>query len=656
MNTTAEAIEAVLAREGVQFTLGGEPTYVPLSPEGEEWSVSAVGPTKLDYARRMAEQLIAGPLAGALPFFTPGKLYPGELNPRWALHLLWSRDGEPVLRKIGKPRQATARHAELLRRELILRLKLHDAWMPARCPRAPRRNIHVLPVDYEDGKWHTDDWEPRTRKRLPLLNADGPAGLRLPLAELGKDKLRRALTLELEQGVMHVFLPPLLAAPFRELLTTIIRLVDGKYAVHFSGYPPAGVDEFYNKITLAADPGVLEINLPPCDDWRTYDIWLHHLEHAAHAVGLRSHKRGFTGFDAGTGGGNHLIFGGPTLDSNPFFSRPRWVAAILRYWQKHPCLAYLFTGIYVGSSSQAPRPDESARDLLDLEMGYRFLETLPPGDQRVNIANTLRHLHIDLTGNTHRSEISFDKFWTPDSPAGCAGLIEFRAIETMPHAAWMSAIALLWRAIATMLLLRENSAPLENFGTQLHDRFFIPAFLWQDLEDVFTDLQAEGWAMPREIFRAIFDWRFPKLLETDDGLVVRRALEGWPLLSETPIAGGNTSRFVDTSMERLEISFPKSSAFKLFINDRSLPLRPLPEDRVGIAIRYRNSALHPCLHPGIPPQLPLRLHVAGDGGGARSFQLDVGAITFRPISGKLRAHTPAHLSHPEGFVIDLRVD
>ena len=182
--------------------------------------------------------------------------------------------------------------------------------------------------------------------------------------------------------------------------------------------------------------------------WTEFQQWLITLEKLAETIGLRSFKT--VPQPVGTGGGSHLLFGGISVDENPFFSRPGWLASILRFWQHHPSLSYLFTGLYVGVSSQAPRPDESGNTLLDLELAYRQLEKLPAGDCRLQIHEILRHLHTDVSGNTHRSETSFDKFWNP--PTGCYGLIEFRAIESLPSANWTGAVALLWRALLTYLL------------------------------------------------------------------------------------------------------------------------------------------------------------------------------------------------------------
>jgi uncharacterized protein (DUF2126 family) len=332
----------------------------------------------------------------------------------------------------------------------------------------------------------------------------------------------------------------------------------------------------------------------------------------------------------GTGGGNHLLFGGPTLEDHPLFHRPKWVTSILRYWQHHPSLSFLFTGQYVGRSSQAPRPDEGATELYDLEMAYRYLESLPEGDHRYLISETLRHLHTDASGNTHRSEASFDKFWNANFDGGCRGLIEFRAVESFPSAEWMSAIALLWHALAAWLLEKPFLAPLVEHGDALHDLYFLPSGLLADLDLVLTDLKAAGFDFPRDLFHAIAEWRCPVMLRSPGGLVIRKALESWPLLCETPLEGGNTSRFVDTSIERLELSLPadRAPSTRVFAQGRELPLEhALDSGLVGAGLRYRRTALYPCLHPGIPVMLPLYIQIES-AGATETWRLDADRRTF----------------------------
>ncbi|MEQ1862494.1 MAG: transglutaminase family protein, partial [Chthoniobacteraceae bacterium] len=559
LSTVAERIEATFAAHEVVLTLGGEPTYVPENPEGAEWSVTALGPTKLAHAYALAAALQQQALPHAVDFYCPGKSYPGELNPRWAITLVWNRDGTPLFAASDSSAESDPSD---FREALLPLLGLESGWLRAVDPFDEDRAVWVLPLDHEDGAFISEDWA--LGPDLTLLRTDGPAGLRLPMNELPADARRRALTVELRDDELHLFLPPLMQPGFLALLNACAvaaSLCDAPhgaerrgYKVRFAGYLPGDDADRWSKLAIAADPGVLEINLPPCTTWMEYRDWLATLERATAACGLRSWKQTADGGQLGTGGGNHLLFGGPTLDTNPLFTRPRWVTSILRYWQHHPALSYLFTGQYVGASSQAPRPDEGPTDYYDLEMAYRFLEELPPGDHRYLISETLRHLHTDAGGNTHRSETSFDKFWNVAFDGGCRGLIEFRAVESFPRAEWMSAIALLWRAIAARLLATPFLAPLIEHGDALHDRYFLPGGLIADFDEVLADLRAAGFELPRAIFEQIIDWRCPVLLQSETGLIVRRALESWPLLCEQPLEGGSTSRFVDTSIERLEFT------------------------------------------------------------------------------------------------------
>ena len=628
LQRVADRIAETFQRHDLKLTLGGEPTYVPLKPEGPEWSITALGPTKLRYAYALAIALQQEDLPHAVDFYCPGKAYPGELNPRWAIVLLWNRDGSPLVPSLtsqNPKRKPLARSLPKFRSELLKRLGLRSGWLKAIDPFQPKRAIWVLPLDTEDGKFVGEDW--RLGDTIELLRAEGPAGLRLPLGQLRPEARRRALTIELREDELHLFLPPLLQPGFLALLEACGSsfAAAGIGRVKFAGYLPPDDADRWSKLGLASDPGVLEVNLPPCETWGEYRTWLRRLERATAKTGLRSYKKISAEEEIGTGGGNHLLFGGPSLDAHPLFSRPAWITSILRYWQHHPSLSYLFTGQYVGLSSQAPRPDESAAAHYDLEMAYRFLEGLDPGDHRFLISETLRHLHTDGGGNTHRSEISFDKFWNVNSDGGCRGLIEFRAVESLPRADWMSAVALLWHALAAWLLDRPFTTRLVEYGDALHDRYFLPSGLISDFKRVLSNLKTAGFDLSHAVFDEIIAWRLPTMLETPRGLLVRRGLEGWPLLCETPLEGGTTSRFVDTSIDRLEFSAPPAFGQRVFVQGRELPFGKLPDGRIGAGLRYRRSALYPSLHPGIPVQVPLFVHVEGDRSGWR---LDPQRIRF----------------------------
>ena len=658
----AAQVDATFAKHKVKLTLGGEPTYVPLDPVGAEWSITALGPTKLNYAYALAGTLIADSLPNAVTIYSPGKYYPGEVNPRWALNLVWKLDGSPLVpslrAKAPKKKLSAAAAFNAAKAAVTRNIAPRGRWLRGIDPHAKRRLIAALPLDHDGKRFLSANW--RLGDTIELSAAEGPAGLRLPLNLVRAEISRRALTLEIKDGKLHVFLPPLLQAPVLVVMESIVSAVGGS-AVIWEGYVPSDDAKIWEKLGIASDPGVLEINLPPCAAWREYARWMDILERTTKAAGLRSYKQHSAEDEAGTGGGNHLLFGGPSLDENPLFTHPRWVTSILRFWQHHPSLAYLFTGIYVGPSSQAPRPDECVSSLYDLEMAYQFLETLPDGDHRYLISETLRHLHTDSSGNTHRSESSFDKFWNVNFEGGCRGLVEFRAVESLPHATWMSAIALLWHMLAAYLLEHPFTEPLVAHGEKLHDYFYLPSGLWSDFETILASLDAAGFHLPAEIYRAIMEWRFPVMLdyaEAKTTLTIRKAHEGWPLLCEQPLEGGNTSRFVDTSIERLEFIASKDFAAQceIRVQGRLLPLDRLPNGKHGVGLRYRRTALYPSLHPGIPPQMPLLLTITR-GRKRAVFKLTQDRRKFVPTHDPAPTATsnPCRKLQPKLLTCDLRI-
>jgi uncharacterized protein (DUF2126 family) len=666
MDQAAARAERTFRKHGVQLTLGGEPTYVPANPEGAEWTYAAVGPTKLAYAWKVADNLLGHRMAGSAAFFCPGKSYPGEVNPRWVVRILANRQGKPLFQLPKQSADLPPHSLRQLAHGICRHLRIASHWLRFAEPNHPGAEILAMPIDHDDRGWRSSRWDLGKDDRV-LSKADGPVGVRLPLDRLPPSVPRRAMSIERNGETFAIFIPPLLQQPFLELLAAIEASAGaiGISQILLQGYTPLDQAGKWITLGLTADPGVLEVNLPACSSWREYAEWIEVVTASCAAAGLRPWKQSTWDFPQGTGGGNHLLWGGQRLETNPFFARPEWLAAILRFWQHHPSLAYLFTGCYVGASSQAPRPDESARDLYDIDMGYTFLESLPEGDHRELINETLRHLQTDVTGNSHRSEISFDKFWNTAWPSGALGLIEFRAIESLPHAEWMSSVALLWTCLAAHLLEAKTPRSLKRFGARLHDEFLLPERLWSDLESVFTELETAGVVLSRRIFREIWNWRFPTLLvwrRGDARLTIRRALESWPLLCETPIEGGTTSRFVDTSMQRLELcgNFQFHSAYRLYINGRPLELRRAGDAYLS-GLRYRKTNLYPSMHPGIPTQLPLSLTLLSQATGrpAAQFELKANETAFRPAtstSGVKLSGRPCRGARKGDFTCDLRLD
>ncbi|MCX5967252.1 MAG: transglutaminase family protein [Cyanobacteria bacterium] len=660
MESAARAAEARLIKAGIQLTLGGEPTFVPLEPEGAEWSVTADGPTKLPIARRLGQELQLSAWPGSTMLYCPGKRYDGEVNPRWALRLITGRQGRPPVRwpRPCQPglsgQQLAGDQGGAWLAKLGQRLGIELEPLPLRDPLDGERRIWAVPLSSDpdevsdpenDGDparrlipWRPAAW-PLEEALRELSGAPGPAGLRLPLEHMPAALPRQVLTLEIGADGWELFLPPLTRRPLETLLQAVADSLDDLAAPRLSGVLPVDADGHWQVLGLTADPGVLEINLPICHGWADYHGWMTLLEQAGAAQGLRSWKAAAGGRQESTGGGNHLLWGGPDLAHHPFFSRPAWLVGILRYWQHHPALSYLFSGPGVGPSSQAPRPDEAAGSIFDLELAYRAIEQAddgrspddPRGDHRSLIGETLRHLHADRSGNNHRCEISFDKFWNPGAPAGCLGLVEFRALESLPQVGWSSAIALLWSSLAAHLLEpAHRPSALRDWGPELHDRLLLPSQLWADLEAILAELAAAGLPLDPTPYRQIWEWRFPPLLEWQqdaDGVVLRPALEPWPLICDTPVQGGFTSRFIDGSLRRLEVNV--SEAFRqhgsLLLNGRPLPLQG-----PTLAVRYRHLRLYPCLHPAIAPQVPLQLEIRTANGCSR-FQLEEQDLAFRAV-------------------------
>ena len=653
---TAAAVEARLQQAGIQLTMGGEPTLVPIDPQGAEWSVAADGPTKLRYARQLAAELQRRAWPGSTLLYCPGKQYDGEVNPRWALRLITGQNGQPLVPitpagdHIPSPAELQTL-IEAVGRDLSCTLEA----LPLRDPLQDDRQVWAIPLSCQDGQWRSVDW-PLQEELRELSGAPGPAGLRLPLQHFPSGELRQVLTLERDPHGWALFLPPLEREPLEQLLQQLAAHSHGWKEPELSGVLPWDAYAHWQVLGLTADPGVLEVNLPVCHTWHAYASWIQLLEEAGAAVGLRSWKQQGSRAE-GTGGGNHLLLGGPSLEAHPFFERPAWLVGLLRYWQHHPCLAYLFSGRSVGPASQAPRPDEGSASRLDLELAHRALEQLPPGDQRVAIGETLRHLHADRSGNTHRSEISLDKFWNPAWTAGCQGLLEFRALESLPDHRWTNAVALLFRALAVRQLNPEHRPNgLRTWGDDLHDRAMLPSALWADLELVLADLAADGLPLDPEPLRAIWQWRFPELLHWQAGeaeLCIRQALEPWPLLCDTPVEGGSTSRFVDSSLRRFELianpAFRRS--YTLAIQGRPLVWPSDPEQ--PIAVRFRQEALFPCLHPCLPVDVPLQLDVVGAANNERvaSWQMWNESSGFELLTeGRDTATTPTpraqHIAAP----------
>jgi len=614
----ADKVEAFFQEEGIALTMGGEPTFVAAEPEAPEWNTAAMGEAKLGYARRMAGVLIGDVYAGALAMQVFGKWYPGEPLPRWnvvVLHAaeaaLWPATERLLLDDIEAANAPEV--SEPLARELAVGLGVGNFLFPAVEQDGGAPAGWVLPLDFAEGEWISSDWGFAAERPIELLMGDSPVGLRLPLNQLPEGSLRTALTLEVRKGALEVFLPPLEWKGFRTLVATIRRVAEALDLrdLVFCGYAPKGAGGALTGLGLAADPGVLEVNLPPVASWPAYDEVLRQCAAAADAVELRLVKYQLNGRVYGTGGGAHLAFGGPSKEANPFLHDPRRIASILRYWQHHPALSYLFTGQYVGSGSQAPRGDEGpSHGIYELEVACEGLESLGAQEDGEWIDQLLKNLLTDSAGNTHRAELCFDKFHNHALPNGCLGIIEMRAFGTFHDIETMSRVALFVRTVLARLFKAPFGAGLVRYGPELNDRYFLPAFLWRDFCRICEDLAGEGFPFDAEWLRPVLEFRCPVAahLEVEGGRIeLRRAFESWPLMAEES-RGTATVRVVDNSTDRLQLRLSSIDLLefgKLLVNGVEVPFEAVDGQWI-CGLRYKCASAYPALHPQVPIQSPLR--------------------------------------------------
>jgi uncharacterized protein (DUF2126 family) len=442
---------------------------------------------------------------------------------------------------------------------------------------------------------------------------------------------------ELRDDTVHVFLPPLARErDFIDLVMLIDRVRAGR-SVMLEGYPPPS-GPLLERISVTPDPGVLEVNLPPRADTEAHIELLEIIYDAALRAGLHSEKYLLDGRLAGSGGGHHLTLGGPTALESPFIQRPDLLASLITFTQHHPSLSYMFTGLFVGPTSQAPRVDEARPEQLDeleLALAHAFAQRgqqpAPPWLSDI----LFRNLLVDLTGNTHRTEISIDKLFDHRTASGRSGLVEFRAFEMPPHPRMAAAQMLLVRSLVTAFAEQPYQQQLVRWGRTLHDRFLLPYFMWRDFEDVLAFLAARGLPLNPDLYRPFVDLRCPLVghLQAGDVRVeLRNAIEPWNVLGEEQTASG-TARYVDSSLERIEIRveglIPERHA--ILVNGHAVPLRPTEREGVFVVgVRFRAWAPPHSLHAHIGIHHPLQVDVLD-----RWAERSLGACTY-------------HVWHPEG--------
>ena len=550
---------------------------------------------------------------------------------------------------------------------------------------------YVLPLHRreDDLGWASSDWQLR-RGRIVLLEGDSPAGLRLPLNSISWKAPKRtftadplasrarlhsgpvpqpspdvlpdepddeatpvtAMVAEIRQDkagdLLYVFMPPTEDLDHFVDLVTRIEAAAATIGCPLvvEGYGPP-TDGRLVSMSVTPDPGVIEVNVAPTKSFAEQKEQLETLYEQARLSRLSTESFDVDGTHGGTGGGNHITLGGITPADSPMLRRPDLLVSLLTYWQRHPSLSYLFSGRFIGTTSQAPRVDEGRPEALyELEIAFaeiaRLNRDMGSGNDTAKpwiTDRALRHLLTDITGNTHRAEFCIDKLYSPDSARGRLGILELRGFEMPPHFQMAMVQSLLVRSLVVWFWDEPLRAPLIRHGANLHGRYLLPHFIINDIADVAADLRAHGIEFDTSWLDPFTEFRFPRIgTAVFDGVEIelRGAIEPWNVLGEESTAGG-TARYVDSSVERIQVRVIGADRhrFVVLCNDQPIPLLATNKADIQVGgVRFRAWQPPSALHPTITVDGPLRFEL-----------VDLS-------SGTSRGGCTYHVSHPGGMAWD----
>ena len=495
----------------------------------------------------------------------------------------------------------------------------HVFLIPGDSPMGFRLPLDSLPFETEEEREIQVEQDPMA-PRAPLSAVRGPTPqdrrAKMPPADTKKVKvrtgvIRTAMCIEPRDGKLHLFLPPLeYLEHFIELIAQIEATASQlSLPVVLEGYEPPR-DHRLKKLLVTPDPGVIEVNIHPSSNWKELVGNTEELYDAAYHCRLGTEKFMLDGRHTGTGGGNHITIGGSTPSDSPLLRRPDLLRSLVTYWQHHPGLSYVFSGMFIGPTSQSPRVDEGRDEMLyELEIAF---QQMPKGivDQPWLVDRLMRNLLIDITGNTHRAEFCIDKLYSPGSASGRQGLLEFRGFEMPPHPRMALVQALLIRCLVARFWKSSYQKPLVRWGTELHDKFMLPHFAWSDIRSVVKDLQAHGYPFQLEWLAPFEEFRYPHYgrVQIDDiEMELRWAIEPWHVLGEE-VGSFGTARYVDSSVERLQVRLSglDQGRYVVTCNGRRIPLRSTGKHGEYVAgVRYRAWQPPSALHPNIGVHAPL---------------------------------------------------